>query len=259
MLAMADKSKKIRDHKLGTLSGACRGNGLANHPEAVDQVIAHRATSHNPVSRCACREIRAGKLTVIGSGVGKLIVGDHDDQREFLHGSHVQSLVKTSRRSPSLADAGGTDHAALSAETPRHKSAADRGDHGPEMADHRVISLGGTPPVDVPVATAHGPQNRAEVGAEGVENRVSEREATSLVADQRRVDVTPTQVKAKRHAKSLLTTPQKDTTDDFSRAVKRRKFLLQQTCLKHRAVALAGKFAGHARAVTGSSVRGAFG
>ena len=64
--------------------------------------------------------------------------------------------MKAARGDPPLADAGSPDDAGLTAEALGNKATADSGDHRPEVADHRMVPLGGTAAVDISVTTAHG-------------------------------------------------------------------------------------------------------
>src|SRR4051812_5440980 len=89
-----------------------------------------------------------------------------------------------------IADAGRTDHAGLAAHASGHESSGHRRDHRTEMADHRIIALPGTAPMDVAVAAPHGAKLRTQIGAQGIQCGVAEGHTSRLVADEWRKNVT---------------------------------------------------------------------
>jgi hypothetical protein len=92
--------------------------------------------------------------------------------------------------------------------------------------------------VDIAVATTHGAKGGAEIGADGIEDRLAESEAPGTVANQGRKNVAFAQGKANGDAESLLAAAKKDAAMDFAHAVKAGEFIVENAGQEHDAVRL---------------------
>ena len=165
-----------------------------------------------------------------------MVVRDHHDEWKLVHGGGIESLVESAGGCPSVADAGRAHDALLAFEAACEKRSGHAGDHGPKVADHGIVAVAGTATVDVSVAAAHGAELRAEICAEGVENRVAKSQAPALITDEWSEDVAAAQLDADGDAEGLLATAEEHAALDHASAVKAGEFLLQHTRGEHDAV-----------------------
>ena len=89
--------------------------------------------------------------------------------------------------------------------------------------------------MDVAVTPAHGTERGAEVRADGIENRFTKREPAGSIPDEGGEDIGFLQRNANRGAEGFLAATKKDAAMDFSSAIKRGKFLIQQPRPQHKA------------------------
>jgi len=154
-------------------------------------------------------------------GVRILIVSHHQHQRQLFHGRLVQRLVKCARGGRPLAYARSSHCAGYLLEPPRHQHPVYHRDHGPQVTDHRQITLTGPSPVHIPVPAPHGPQGGPHVRPQGVQDRFAKSKSAGGIANQRRKNIRFLQGKTNRHAQGFLPAAKKNPAMNFSGAVKR--------------------------------------
>ena len=181
------------------------------------------------------RQIFAGKLAVGGRGIGVLIVGDDEDERQFFNGGLVQSFVKRAGGSRAVAEAGRADGAGNFFETTRKQHAVHDGNHRAEMADHRQIAFARPAAMDIAVAPAHRAERGAEVVAHGVNDGFAKSQAAGAVADERGKNIGFFERHADGGAQGFLAAAEKNAAVDFAGAVKRGEFVIQQPRPQHEA------------------------
>ena len=98
--------------------------------------------------------------------------------------------------------------------------------------------------MDVAVPASHWAERRSQISAQRIQNSIPKGEPSCLITNQRCIDITTAQVHTKSNAECFLTAAQKNTSDDFSRAIESSKFLLQDSRLKHRAKGASGDLSG---------------
>ena len=172
------------------------------------------------------REIGAGKLIGGRRGIGELIVGDDEDERQFFDSGLVERFVKSAGGSCAFAEARDTDDAGNSFHAACKQNSVHDGNHRAEMADHRQITFLRTTAVDIAIAPAHRAERRAEISADGVNDGFAKRKATSGVADERREHIGFIEVDADGRAQGFLTATEKNAAVDFAGAVERGKFVV---------------------------------
>ncbi len=104
---------------------------------------------------------------------------------------------------------------------------AASGNHRAQMADHRVVAFTRATPVNIAVPATHRAELRTQVGPQGIENRVAERHASGLVANQRGKDVALAQINSHRGTQRLLPFTQKNATIDKTCAKEAGQLLLK--------------------------------
>ena len=104
------------------------------------------------------------------------------------------------------------------------------------MANHGQITVARPAPMDIAVATAHGAEGRTKIGTYGVQDGVTESQATRGIPDQGRKNVSFMKGDAEGGAEGLLTAAQKDAAVDFSGAVQRCKLVIQKSCAQHETI-----------------------
>ena len=97
MLAMAAEAEKAGHDELGSASGAGVADGGTGHFEAGLEAGAIDGMASDAVAGGAVSEGGTGKLAGVGSGVGVLVVGDDEDERQTLDSGLVKSFVKSAR------------------------------------------------------------------------------------------------------------------------------------------------------------------
>ena len=116
----------------------------------------------------ALPELGVGRdLFVDRGGVGVAVVLDQENDREGEDGGEVEALVDVAGAGAAVAEEGEADRGDAVA-TLGIGAAEDVGEHGPEMADHRVGAVGGVAPVDVALAGLGGAAGVGEILVEVV-------------------------------------------------------------------------------------------
>ena len=90
--------------------------------------------------------------------------------------------------------------------------------------------------MDVAVASAHRTEGRSEIGADGVQNRLAEREPSRRIADERRENIGFRKRNPDGRAQGLLAASQKNAAVNFSGTIKRGKLVIQQAGAQHEAI-----------------------
>ena len=108
---MAAKAQQPGDDHLRTAARPRLADGLAHHLEAGGQVGAIHGMPFDPVAGRLVHERATGELPLGRSGVGVMVVGDNQHQRQFLHRGLVHGFMKGAGGSCAVADAGGADRA----------------------------------------------------------------------------------------------------------------------------------------------------
>ena len=106
MFAVAAKAEQRGDDQLRAAAGAGAGHGLADNFQARGQIRAVHRLRFDAVTNGLVGEVAAGKLARGRRGIGVLIVGHDQNQRQFFHGGLVERLVKRAGGSGAVADAG---------------------------------------------------------------------------------------------------------------------------------------------------------
>jgi hypothetical protein len=185
VFAVAAEAEQGGDDELRTVAGPGAIHRVADHFEAGGQIRAVHRIRFNAVARAPVGQVGAGELAAVRGGVGVLVVGHDEDEREFFDGGLVQRLVKRAGGGRPVAEARGADAAGNAFHPAGKKDPVHDGYHRAEVADHRQQPGLRAAAVDVAVAPAHGAERGAEVGADGVNHRFAEREPAGTVADER--------------------------------------------------------------------------
>ena len=90
VFAMTTQPQQPRFDRLGTSAAARVVDGFTQHPQAGLQIVAENLMSLDAVARRLVGQRLAGELPRRRSGVGKLVVGDHEHQWQPLNGRLVQ-------------------------------------------------------------------------------------------------------------------------------------------------------------------------
>jgi hypothetical protein len=88
----------------------------------------------------------------------------------------------------------------------------------------------------VAVPPAHRAKRGTEISADGVNDRFAKRHPASGIANEWREDVSFVEVNADGRAQGFLTPPEKNAAVDFTGAIKRGEFVVQQPRPQHEAV-----------------------
>jgi hypothetical protein len=132
----AEPKQTGHDHLWTSASAGFADHFLCNF-EAGEQVSAVNGAGLDAVACSFVNEGSAGELPFIGSGIGVVIVGHKENQRQFLHCGLVDGFMEGAGRRGALADARGADGAPNSLETMSHESAIDHRNHSTQVAYHR--------------------------------------------------------------------------------------------------------------------------
>src|SRR5205807_1490754 len=170
MLTMAAKPEQLSDDQLWPLSLASSGYNILHRLKAFAQIIPIDLVAFDAITQSLIDQLRTGELARSRCGIGILIIRNHQNQREFLDGSLIESLVKGASRSTAIADTRRPDRVRRTFEAPRQQHPIDDGDHRAQMADHRQQPFFGSAPVDVSVASPHWAQRRAKVCADRIKD-----------------------------------------------------------------------------------------
>lgn len=142
------------------------------------------------VAAAAVEEAGAGELPDVRRGVGELVVGDDEDEREVFDGGEVGRFVQGSGGGGAVSHAGDADGSGHFAVQPfGDESSRDDGDAAAEVADGDDVAFFGLAAVDVAVAAAHVAESGAEVGARAFDDGFAPGDASGLFADEGEVDV----------------------------------------------------------------------
>ena len=117
----------------------------------------------------------------------------------------------------------------------RQQFADDDRNHRAEMADHRELACLRTAAVNISVASAHRALPRTKISASDVEERLTERGPSRLIANERRKDIAFLQKHPARRADRFLAFAEVNAAGDHAAAIKTRQFLLENPRLQHAA------------------------
>ena len=213
-------------------------DGFTDHFEAGGQIRSIHGLTGDPVPGSLVQERAAGELPLGGSGIGVVIVGNDQHERQFFHGGLVHRLMKRAGGSSAVANAGRADCSGNAFETMGQQRAVHDGDHGAQVTDHHEQPFPGPAAVDVAVTGAHRAQRRAQISPHGIQNWLSESEPSRPVPNERREDVSLAQGQAHRDAQSFLPASQKHAAMDFAHAIEAREFVVQDAREQHHTVRL---------------------
>jgi hypothetical protein len=233
VFAVAAKPEEAGDDHLWAGAGAGALDGVAEDAEASGEVGAVDGVAGDAVTWGAVDEIAAGELVLIGGGIGVAVIGDDEDEGEFVDGGLVDGFVERAGGCGAVAEATGADGAMETFEASGEEDAIDNGGHGAEVTDHGEEPFARFAAVDVAVASAHGAMDGAESGADDVEDGFAEGEAAGQIADEGGEDVAWNQSKAERGAEGFLAAAKKDAALDFAGAVEAGQFIVQRPGEQH--------------------------
>ncbi len=94
VFAMAAQAQQVGDDHLRSAARSRLADCVAHHFEAGGQVGAIRSVPANPVTGGLVQERAAGKLSLGGSGIGVVVIGHDQHQRQFLDGGLVDGFVE---------------------------------------------------------------------------------------------------------------------------------------------------------------------
>src|SRR5438045_6315730 len=115
----------------------------------------------------------------------------------------------------------------------RHQCAHSYRNHRAEMTDHRELTFARLSAMNVAVAPAHGSLSRAKISAGNIDDRLSKRRATGLIANQRRKDVAFLQKQSASDADRFLAFTDVNPAGDLAAAIKADQFLLESAGEQH--------------------------
>src|SRR5687767_8732569 len=144
--------------------------------------------------------------------------------------------MKGAGRSRTVAEADRTDSSVNPAKTSRHERACDNRQHRAKMADHREQTVARASSVHISVASAHGAESRAHVGAGAVEECLAESQTSRLIPNQRRKDVALSQRESRGGAERLLAAAQEYASRDFPATIEAGDFVVSDSRQQHPAV-----------------------
>ena len=236
MFPVAAQAQQLGDDHLRSPARSGLADRVAYHFEAGRQVGAFRGVSADPVPGGLVQERAAGKLPIGRSGIGVVVIGHDQHQRQFLDGGLVDGFVKGAGGRGAVANAGRADRAGDSLEAMGHQGTVHDGNHRAQMADHHEQPFLGPAPVDVAVARAHRAQGRAQISPHRIQNRLTKSQPSGPVPNQRGEDVSLAQSQSNGHAQRFLASAQEDAAVDFAHAIEARKLVIQQARQEHKAV-----------------------
>ena len=106
MFAVAAKTQQAADDHLRAAAFARPADRRGQDAQAILKIGAIDGMGGDAVTAGLVGQIMAGKLAVVRRGVGVLIVGDDQNQRQTFHRRLVQGFMKCARGSGAVADAG---------------------------------------------------------------------------------------------------------------------------------------------------------
>ena len=104
VFAVAAEAEQIGHDELRAVAGAGTSDRVANDIKTRGQIIANHGMRFDAVAHGFIRKVGADKLAVIRRGIGVLVVGDDEDEREFFHGRLIKRFVKRSGGSRAFAE-----------------------------------------------------------------------------------------------------------------------------------------------------------
>src|SRR5437667_11509596 len=110
-----------------------------------------------------------------------MIVCGHDDERHLFHCGNVHSFMERASLHPALTDACQADKVFFTSESFRHQCAHGDRNHRAEVADHRKFVVAWMTSMNVPVASTHRPEARAQIRPRHINERLAEGRAPRLV------------------------------------------------------------------------------
>src|SRR6185312_13466655 len=105
VFAVAAEAEQIGDNHLRPATGTGGVRGTAQGFQAGLKVGAVDGLAFHSVACGAIRQIAASELTLVGGGVGVLIVGDDENQRQFFDRCLVQRFVNGAGGGGTIANA----------------------------------------------------------------------------------------------------------------------------------------------------------
>ena len=87
--------------------------------------------------------------------------------------------------------------------------------------------------MDVAISRAHRSLRRAHISTGGIEGRLAKCQPSSLIADERRKDISLAQRKAHRNTEGFLPSTEKNPSMNFAGAVKVGELVVQRSRQKH--------------------------
>jgi hypothetical protein len=238
MLAMAAKAQESGDDHLRTCTGAGALHGITEDSKAGYQIGAIDRMARHAIAGGAIDQIAAGELALIGSGIGILIIGDDQDERETFDSGLVDRFMKSAGRCGAVTETTGPHTAMQTFQSAGEKDPIDHGSHGAKMTDHRQQTFTGPATMHIAIAPAHGAQGRAERCADNVQNRFSKGEAACKVADERGKNISRPEREPEGHTQRLLAAAKKNAALDLARAVEAGQFIVQRAGEQHPAQGL---------------------
>jgi hypothetical protein len=238
MLAVAAETQQRGDDQLRAVAFARSRHRFSHDFEACEQIGGIHRVAIDSVAGGFVNKVVACELARGRRGVGVLVVGDHNDQGQLLHGCQVDRFVKSPRGRAAVTDASGADDVRDALKSPREKRARDGRNHRAEVADHCEVTIFRPAAVDVSIASAHRTQTRAQVGARRIKQALAECQPPRLIANQRREDVALAKRDSGRRTQGLLASAEKNAALDFSAAIEARVFLLGKPREQHEMVSL---------------------
>src|SRR5206468_9698118 len=167
-----------------------------------------------------------------------MIVCGHDNERHLFHCGNVHSFLERASLHPALTDACQADKVFFTSESFRHQCAHGDRNHRAEVADHRKFVVARVTSMNVAVASTHRPEARAQIRARHINERLAERRASRLVANQWREDVAFLQKQTACHAYSFLAFADINSARDEATSIETNELFLERTRQQHPAKCL---------------------
>jgi hypothetical protein len=167
-----------------------------------------------------------------------MIVCGHDHERHLFHCGNVHSFVERASLHPALTDACQADKVFFTSESFCHQCAHGNRNHRAEVADHRKFVVARMTSMNVAVASAHRPEARAQICARHINERLAERRASRLVANQWRKDVAFLQKQTACDAYSFLAFADINSARNQATSIETNELFLERTRQQHPAKCL---------------------